>query len=63
MNKVYVDVVAEFSKEGCLIPILFVWKLYCCFIRADWYRIKHIQVQKCLSATCKSQNATYKNDD
>lgn len=24
MNKVYVDVVAEFSKEGCLIPILFV---------------------------------------
>ena len=26
MNKVYVDVVAEFSKEGCLIPILFVWE-------------------------------------
>lgn len=26
MNKVYVDVVAEFSKEGCLIPISFVWE-------------------------------------
>ena len=26
MNKVYVDVVAEFSKDGQLVPILFIWE-------------------------------------
>lgn len=26
MNKVYVDVVAEFSKDGCLVPISFLWE-------------------------------------
>jgi hypothetical protein len=26
MNKVYVDVVAEFSKDGRLIPLCFVWE-------------------------------------
>ena len=25
MNKVYVDVVAEFRKDGCLVPLFFVW--------------------------------------
>ena len=26
MNKVYVDVVAEFRKDGCLVPLFFVWE-------------------------------------
>ena len=26
MNKVYVDVVAEFRKDGKLVPIFFTWK-------------------------------------
>lgn len=26
MNKVYVDVVAEFGKDGTLIPICFIWE-------------------------------------
>ena len=26
MNKVYVDVVAEFRKDGQLVPIFFTWE-------------------------------------
>ncbi|MDD6213164.1 MAG: hypothetical protein PUB22_08525 [Clostridiales bacterium] len=26
MNKVYIDVVAKFSKDGCLLPISFTWE-------------------------------------
>lgn len=26
MNKVYVDVVAKFDREGCLLPLYFVWE-------------------------------------
>lgn len=26
MNKVYVDVVAEFRKDGKLVPIFFTWE-------------------------------------
>ena len=27
MNKVYVDVVAEFRKDGQLVPIFFTWRM------------------------------------
>lgn len=44
MNKVYVDVVAEFSKEGCLIPILFVWE------DGRKYKIdKVLKIERCAS--------------
>lgn len=44
MNKVYVDVVAEFSKEGCLIPILFVWE------DGRKYKIdKILKIERCAS--------------
>ena len=44
MNKAYVDVVAEFSKEGCLIPILFVWE------DGRKYKIdKILKIERCAS--------------
>ena len=44
MNKVYVDVIAEFSKDGCLIPILFVWE------DGRKYKIdKVLKIERCAS--------------
>lgn len=43
-NKVYVDVVATFSKEGCLIPMMFVWE-----DGKKYFIDKVIKVERCAS--------------